>query len=110
MKDLKQYVSQSEKMSSIDDYMTESGPRKLSATGKKKLEKQVNEWVSNIDDFYRSIGTDKGADHWDEVATVVWNFLDDDHILSFDCEDAESNSFVEEQIMKICDALEDSGY
>lgn len=97
MKDLKQYI-------------LESGPRKLSATGKKKLEKQVNEWVSNIDDFYRSIGTDKGADHWDEVATVVWNFLDDDHILSFDCEDAESNSFVEEQIMKICDALEDAGY
>jgi len=110
MKDLRKYVSQSEKMSSIDDYITESGPRKLFATGKKKLEKQVNEWVSNIDDFYRSIGTDKGADHWDEVATVVWNFLDDDHILSFDCEDAESNSFVEEQIMKICDALEDAGY
>jgi hypothetical protein len=97
MKDLKQYIA-------------ESAPHKLSATGKKKLEKQVNEWVSNIDDFYRSIGTGKGEDHWDEVAAVVWNFLNDDRILSSDCEDVESNSFVEEQIMKICDALEDAGY
>lgn len=98
MKDLRQYL------------ISEAGPRKLSVTGKKKLEKQVNEWVSNIDDFYRSIGTGKGEDHWDEVAATVWNFLDDDHILSSDCEDDESNSFVEEQIMKICDALEDAGY
>ena len=97
-------------MKNLRNYITESVSRKLSTTGKKKLEKQVNEWVSNIDDFYRSIGTDKGADHWDEVATVVWNFLDDNNILSFDCEDAESNSFVEEQIMKVCDALEDAGY
>lgn len=98
-------------MKNLKEYLIcEAGPSKLSATGKKKLEKQVNEWVSNIDDFYRSIGTDKGTDHWDEVATVVWNFLDDYHILSFDCEDAESNSFVEEQIMKICDALSDAGY
>ncbi len=97
-------------MKDLRNYIIESVPRKLSATGKKKLEKQVNEWVSNIDDFYRSIGTGKGEDHWDEVTAVVWDFLDDNHILSSDCEDDESNSFVEEQIMKICDALSDAGY
>ena len=97
-------------MKNLSTYIAESVPRKLSAVGKKKLEKQVSECVSNIDDFYRSIGTGNGEDHWDEVAAVVWNFLNDDHILSSSCEDDESNSFVEEQITKICDALEDAGY
>ena len=93
-------------MKSLTEYIVLEAAKKLSATGKKKLEKQVEKWISNIDEFYKEIGTSKGDDHYDEVSTVVWNFLDDSGILSMDCQDSDSNEFVDEQIIKICNELE----
>lgn len=92
-------------MKSIVDFILESN-NKFSTTGKKKFVSQVDKWIKNIDEFYQLIGTSKGQDHWDEVRTQVWNFLDDSGILSMDSNDQESNLFVDEQIIRLCDALD----
>lgn len=81
---------------------------KISATGKKKLEKQINKWLKNIKAFMWDYGFCKEDDYYQEVINIVWNYVDDYNIVSWNSDDPDTNAFIEEQINKLSDTIEKS--
>ena len=95
-------------MKDIKNYIIESRtPNKISVTGKKKLTKYINDLIKHVDDIwdYARIATDDADQVYNDCRDTVWNWVNDEGICSWDTEDEESNTFIEDEYTRLCDAI-----
>jgi hypothetical protein len=94
-------------MNSLKDYIIEAS-EKISLTGKKKLDKQVDAWLKNIKAFMNDYGFCAEDDYYQEIENIVWNYVNDENIVSWSSKDRDTVSYIEDKIMLLSNEVEKS--
>lgn len=94
-------------MKSITEYLNE-GKSKISETGKKKLQKQIDKWCKDIKGFMDDYGFCKEDDYYQELKTIVWNYVADANIVDFNCNDKDTCWFIDDMVSQLSDKIENS--
>ena len=98
MKDIKQFIIEGQ------------APEKISAAGKKKVTKFVNDCIKHVDDIldYAGIATDDCDQVYADCRDTVWNWADDNNICSMWSKDDDTCGFIQSEYDRlasfICDA------
>lgn len=80
---------------------------KITAEGKEKLKKQINKWISNISKFIKDYGLVDKKDCYQEIINIVLSYANDENIVSWNSVDPNTCEFMEEQINRLYEEVED---
>ena len=78
---------------------------KISKTGKKKLERQIKKWVEDPKAFMKEYGFCKQDDYYTEIENIVWNYVNNNHILSTITHDPGSLEYIESKILEVYEKM-----
>ena len=95
-------------MKSLLEYLNEGYAKneKITATGKKKFDKVVSKWLGDIKSFMREYGFSREDDYYTEIENIVWNYVNDNGIVSMASNDEDTMSYLDDKIEKLSDAVE----
>lgn len=78
---------------------------KISKTGKEKLERQIKKWTKNSKAFMKEYGFSKDDDYYTEIENIVWNYVNDNHILSMITHDPDPLEYIDNKILEIYEKM-----
>ena len=94
-------------MKGIKTYIVESSKEKINNAGKKKLTKFIDDLIKHVDDIFDYAGIP--ADDADQVDSdcrdTVWNWVDDNNIVSWSTKDDDTVRFVTDEYERLAQAI-----
>ena len=103
-----QNIIKEHKMMTLKEYIYENKlPNKISATGKKKLTKYIDDLIKHVDNIfdYAGIPTDDGDQVYSDCRDTVWNWVHDNGVCNWDTEDDESSRFINSEYERLAQAI-----
>lgn len=94
-------------MKNIKTYIFESSKQKINNAGKKKLTKFIDSLIKDIDNIEENVGIipDDGEQVYSDCRDVIWNWVEDNNIVSSYTKDEETIRFVCDEYERLSNAI-----
>lgn len=94
-------------MKNIKTYILESSKEKIDNASKKKLTKFIDSLIKDLDNLENSTGiVHDDADQVDsDCRDTIWNWVDDNNIVSWSTKDQDSINFVTSEYERLAQAI-----